>query len=282
MIKKALLTGTTGGLGTEIAKILAQDGWNLVLLNRNSEQSKQQIASLNSEFASQTFDSFQVNLMDLHDIRQVSQEIADAHPQIAAIYNVAGLLTDKRIMSAQEIESHFALNTLAPYMILQAFKPQLKASASQENPAFIANFSSSAIDSVKTLNVDQLVNPEKIGGLLDAYAKTKAALNVMACFLKEELSADHIYIYAVDPGPTKTKMTSNNQGMPWFLKPLVPFLFKDPQTQAKTLLEGIQAAIQKHETGVFISNGKVKNHPAFAHDPETQNELRQLMDQLIA
>lgn len=281
MIKKALLTGSTGGLGKEIAQILAEDGWDLILLNRNKDQSDKQIASLQSEFPDQTFDSFLANLMDLDDIRKITQDIAETHPKITALYNIAGILSNKRIINPQEIEGHFALNTLAPYMISKQLQLQLKAGATQGYPACIIYFSSSAINSVKELNVDKLVNPDKIGGLMDAYAKTKAALNVIACFLREEFLADNIYIYTVDPGATKTQMTTSNKGMPWFLRILAPLLFSDPRTQAEKLVNGIHTAQTNEKTGLFISSGKVKENPVFTNDIKIQNDLRELMDNLI-
>ncbi|MEM7673378.1 MAG: SDR family NAD(P)-dependent oxidoreductase, partial [Verrucomicrobiota bacterium] len=33
--KTVLVTGSTGGIGLEISKILAEAGWNLILLNRS-------------------------------------------------------------------------------------------------------------------------------------------------------------------------------------------------------------------------------------------------------
>ncbi|MEM6603115.1 MAG: SDR family NAD(P)-dependent oxidoreductase [Pseudomonadota bacterium] len=281
MTKKALLTGSTGGLGSKIAQILAEDGWSLILVNRDQEQAQHQLTFLRSSFPQQIFDSFLANLMDIHDIRKVSQNIADAHPEINALYNIAGLLTDKRIMSPQKIEGHFALNAVASYMLIHSLRSQLKAAATEQNPAFIINFSTSAVNNLKTLDVTKLVNPDNIGGLMDAYAKSKAVLNVMACFLKDELLKDNIYIYSVDPGATKTQMTTNNQGMPWFVRLLVPLLFGDPYKQAKKLVGSIHSALQNKKNGIFISNGKIKNNPSFASDIQLQDDIRQLMDSLI-
>ena len=35
--KTALVTGASGGIGLELAKLFAQDGWNLVLVARSRE-----------------------------------------------------------------------------------------------------------------------------------------------------------------------------------------------------------------------------------------------------
>ena len=76
MTKKALLTGSTGGLGHEMALLLAADGYDLILLNRNKGKASAQQAMLQSKFPEQRFDSVQANLMDIDDIRQASHDIA--------------------------------------------------------------------------------------------------------------------------------------------------------------------------------------------------------------
>lgn len=279
--KKAILTGSTGGLGSQIARILAEDGWDLVLLNRSKEQAEDQISNLRTSYPDQTFDGFQVDLSDIDNIKEVAKNVAASHSQINGLYNVAGLLTDKRIVSPQGIEGHFALNSIAPYLLTQSLRSQLGQGALPQSPAFVANFSSEVVNGMNTLAVDKLVNPDTIGGLRDAYAKTKAALNVMACFLKDELMEENIYIYSVDPGPTKTGMTSGNQGMPWFVRLLVPFMFGDPAIQAQKLIDGIRRELKRRRTGTFISNGKAKDNPPAALDRQIQDELRELMDVLI-
>lgn len=280
-MKTALLTGSTGGLGQEIALILAKEGWNLILLNRNADQAQKQLASLRDMFPDQSFDSFTADMLDLEELGQTAKDIASAHTEISALFNIAGLLTDQRISSSQGIEGHFAVNAVAPYLLISTLRPQLEAAATRSAPAFIANFSTSAVNSVKSLNVEKLVNPDKIGGLLDAYAKTKSVLNVMSEFLKSELYSDHVYIYSVDPGPTKTQMTSDNGGMPWFIRLLVPVMFGDAEKQSKKLMNAISQAVSRNQTGVFISNGKTRDNPPIAKDPETQVEVRRLLDQFL-
>lgn len=279
-MKKALLTGSTGGLGSQVAKLLAEDGWNLILLNRNKERSEKQVDSLSATFPDQTFEVYIVDLMDIEAIARVAKNIADAHPQIRTLYNIAGFLSDKRVISPQEIEGHFALNSLAPYLLIQALRSSLQSGTPQD-PSYIVNFSTQAVSSVKTLSVDKLVDPETIGGLMDAYAKTKAALHVMAGFLQDELAEENIRIFSVDPGATKTNMTSGNQGMPWFIRLLVPFVFGDPEKQARKVVDGVKRELQKGNTGTFISNGKPKDNPDLASSLKVQGDLRTLLDGLV-
>lgn len=69
------------------------------LLNRNQGKARAQKAVLQAKFPAQRFDSVQVNLMDIDHIRRASHDIALRHREINALYNVAGVLTDKLVMS---------------------------------------------------------------------------------------------------------------------------------------------------------------------------------------
>lgn len=274
----AVLTGSTGGIGLEIARILARQGWNLVLVNRSQEKTNFQLEELRKSYPSQKFAGFIANLMDTSDIHRIAEEIGSRYTKISALYNIAGLLTDRRIMSPQNVEGHFALNTLAPYILTQLLRKQLSAGAQGVQQSVVVNFSSSAVSGVKELDVATLTNPENIGGLTGAYAKSKAALTVLSASMKEELLKDGILIQTVDPGPTKTSMTSSSDGMPWFLLLLRPLIFKSAKFQAQRLVDAVETAVIEGKSGLFISEGKRKNYPAIALNKDIQTKIKLLLD----
>lgn len=276
--KTAVLTGSTGGIGLEIARILATQGWNLALVNRSQEKTDLQLEDLQKAHPSQEFTGFIANLMDTSDIKRVATEIGTKYAEVSALYNIAGLLTDKRIMSPQDIEGHFAINTLAPYVLTQLLRKSLSAASKNAQQSVVVNFSSSAINGVKELDVATLTNPESIGGLMGAYAKSKAALTSVSVAMKEALLEDGILIQVVDPGPTKTSMTGSSDGMPWFVLLLRPLLFKSAQRQAQRLVNAVETAVSEGKSGLFISEGKRKSYPSIALDKETQANIKSLLD----
>jgi len=278
--KIAVLTGSTGGIGTELAKLLAQAGWNLALINRSKEKSDAQLAQLRGLFPEQRFDRWIADLMDTDQIKDVVGKIVSTYPQIDALFNVSGLLTDRRIMSPQVVEGHFALNTLAPYLLIQGLRPQLTAGALDSNRSMIVNFSSSAINSVKEIDVAQLRNPDKIIGLFDAYAKSKLAVTAVTCFLKDDLMKENILIYSVDPGATKSSMTQESTGMPFLLRLVSPLLFKAPDRQAMKIIQSLKVAVTDGESGLFISNGRRKLNPSLALNRKFQTDLQALLQEL--
>ncbi|MEM1157536.1 MAG: SDR family NAD(P)-dependent oxidoreductase [Verrucomicrobiota bacterium] len=274
----AVITGSTGGIGMEISKLLAAQGWNLVLLNRSLDKTEKQTAALSEWYPDQSFYSYQANMMDLSEVDHAINLIGNNHPELSALYNVAGLLTDSRMTSMQGVEAHFAVNTLAPYLMIQRLRSQLSAGSSSEQKAIVVNFSSSAIKSVKKLDISSLINPKEIGGLMGAYAKSKVATTMISELLQEQLSAQGILICSVDPGPTKTPMTDSGDGMPWFLSLLQPLIFKSAEAQAGKVVDAVGAVVHEGVSGVFISEGKRKPAPAIVSDTELQSSLRALLE----
>ena len=279
--KTAILTGSTGGIGQEIARILAQQGWDLGLINRSPQKTNLQLDELRNSYPNQEFTGFTANLMDMSELERVVEEVGSQYTKISALYNVAGFLTDERIMSPQNIEGHFAINTLAPYFFTQRLRKQLSSGTTSERSTVVINFSSSAVNSVKELTVKMLINPEKIGGLMGAYANTKAALAAASLSIKEGLLAEGILIEIVDPGPTKTSMTHSSDGMPLFLRLLRPLLFKSAKLQAQRLVEGVEAAVRAKQSGLFISEGSQRKHPPIVLDKELQDRIKLLLDQQL-
>lgn len=275
------MTGSTGGLGQEIARILAQQGWNLALVNRSPEKTEAQLEELRTSHPNQEFTGFIANLMDISDIKRVVAEIKSKHTEISALYNIAGFLTDKRVMSPQNIEGHFALNTLAPYVLTQLLRQILSAGTTETQKSVVVNFSSSAINSVKELDVEKLTNPETIGGLMGAYAISKAALTAVSELIKAELLEDGILIQVVDPGPTKTVMTGSSDGMPWYLRLLRPIMFKSANLQAQRLTSAVDLAVSNGKSGLYISEGKQKPYPPITLNKYIQTEIKLLLDSQI-
>ncbi|MEM9226503.1 MAG: SDR family NAD(P)-dependent oxidoreductase, partial [Verrucomicrobiota bacterium] len=280
--RTALLTGSTGGIGLEVAKLLAGSGWHLALVNRSKDKAQKQLAELQEAHPDQRFTAYAADMMDLAEIRRVTEEVAAQHAELSAIYHIAGLLTDKRMTSPQGFEGHFAVNTLAPYLITQRLRKQLSAGSTSEQKSVVVYFSTGAIKGVKALDVQLLANPAEIGGLMGAYAKTKLAITMVMPAQEQAFAEEGILIESVDPGPTKTPMTSNGDGMPWFISLLQPILFKSAEVQAQKLVSAVDDAVAANRTGLFISEGKIKPVPQIVSDKEIQAALITLLDSQVA
>lgn len=277
-----VITGSTGGIGSELARQLAARGNALILLNRSARKASAQRDELLADYPEISVELVAADFMDLTEIDAAIRKI-NAYPgRIEALYNVSGLLRADKVLSVQGYESHFAVNTLAPYLLIQGLRGKM-ASAADGAPAVILNFSSSAINGLKALNLDDLHDPDDVGGLFTTYAQSKLALTTLAPALAADLQHQNILIRAIDPGATKTQMTTQgNAGMPRLLAWLAPLLFAPASKQAAKVVESAQPSAHERRTGLYIANGKVKRLPPPAADATTQRRLLEVLDGLLA
>ncbi|MEM7740652.1 MAG: SDR family NAD(P)-dependent oxidoreductase, partial [Pseudomonadota bacterium] len=131
----------------------------------------------------------------------------------------------------------------------------------------------SAINAVKSLDVDALPQPEAIGGLMGAYAASKMALTVMGSAMAEELRADNILIRSIDPGATMTPMIKKGDGMPPVLRWLAPLLFAPADKQAAKIVRAADPAALEGKTGIFVASAKEKKLPKLVADPAVQKKV---------
>ena len=89
--KIAVITGSTGGIGSAIADQLAAGGWDLVLVNRSAEKASQQKTDLNTAHPEAKVDLVQADLMDTDQIKRAAREILAIHSSIDALYNNSGV-----------------------------------------------------------------------------------------------------------------------------------------------------------------------------------------------
>ncbi|MEM1052824.1 MAG: SDR family NAD(P)-dependent oxidoreductase [Pseudomonadota bacterium] len=267
----AVVTGSTGGIGSAICEELAKDDWSLILVNRSNSKASAQRAQLLEKYPSIRVDLIQTDLMDLTRIEESCGEICEKVGEIAALYCVAGVLTSERRLSVQGHESHYAVNVLANYVLIKNLKSSMAASEDGETP-MIVSMSSSAIKS-GDLVVDGLSNPPKIGGLMGAYAQSKMALTAMVAEMARELEMSGVLIRAIDPGPTKTSMTSGGDGMPLILRWLAPILFSDAHQQAAKIVAAADPAAFGQGTGTFVSSWKEQKLPKSIADGSKRAEL---------
>lgn len=276
-----VITGSTGGIGSEIAEILASQGKNLILVNRSESKSQVQRSQLLSDNPSIRIEVVAADLMDTAQIAAAIDKIEEHAGRVDALYNNSGVLTAQKVLSAQGFESQFAVNVLAPYQLIIGLREKM-AQPSDAPPAVVVLFSSSAVNSQKILNLEELANPEAVGGLMTTYAQTKLAVTALAPALSEMLLADNILIRAIDPGATKTAMTTTgNSAMPKPLQWLAPLLFSPAKKQAAKIIESADPAAFGGRSGIYVSSRKERKLPKPAMDLDAQKRLVALLDSAL-
>lgn len=271
----AVITGASSGMGAHLTTLLAEKGWNLILINRSRAKTQALVQHIHATSPQTQVEIVEADLADQDAVREAAELIARHHDRLDALFNNAGVLLGELAFSRHDNELHFQVNTLAPYMLMRL----LHAPLAQAGHATILNVSSSAIEITGSFRIDELRHPPALRKLVGAYAQSKLAVTTLTQALAPAYQQDGIILRSMDPGGTKTSMTGGN-GMPGPLLVIRNLAFQSPEKGAQTIYE---AALSPHfgaQTGIYISGKKIKQPPKDARDPEVQQKLLALCREL--
>ncbi|MFA5117218.1 MAG: SDR family oxidoreductase [Candidatus Omnitrophota bacterium] len=183
-----LITGASSGIGYELAKLFAQDGYNLVLLSRREDKLKQLASALEKEFKIKTI----ILPRDL-SVAGAAQEIYDLIKKrdvlISGLVNNAGFLVYGEFSrSAWEEEARMLqVNLTALVHLTKLFLPEMihRGQGMILNVGSIGSFSPGPLNAL--------------------YCATKSFVLSFSEALGEELKGSGVRVTALCPGGTKTE-----------------------------------------------------------------------------
>jgi NAD(P)-dependent dehydrogenase (short-subunit alcohol dehydrogenase family) len=187
----ALVTGSTDGLGREVARRLAAEGAHVIVHGRNAERGK----ALVDEIAASGKGSarfYQADFASLAEVRALGDQIARDYPRLDLLVNNAGIfLRDDRRVSADGHELTFAVNYLAGYLLTYRLLPALEKGRSPR----IVNVSSRSAAPIDFTDV--MIERGYTG--YRAYSQSKLAQVMFTIDLAAELKPKGIVVQAVHP-----------------------------------------------------------------------------------
>ena len=191
--KTVLVTGSTDGLGRELALALAADGAHVIVHGRNAERGQAVVAQITkSGKGSARF--YAADFASLEAVRDFADTIARDHPKLDVLVNNAGVAFNNqqpRRESADGHELQFAVNYLAGWVLVNKLRPNLAAAA----PSRIVNVASG---SAHAIDFDDVML-EKPGAHRHGYGQSKLAQVTMTVALAPDFSRDGITMIALHP-----------------------------------------------------------------------------------
>jgi len=209
--KTYVITGANAGTGFQAARILLTKGAEVVMLNRSAERSEAAIATLRQDFGTDAKVSFiRMDLADLASVRDASQQLLDAAPQIdALICNAAIAQVPKQNLTVDGFESQLGTNHYGHFLLAGLLFDRIEQS--QGRIVVVASLGYNL--GTKTIQFDD-INWSKNYSANAAYSQSKLAQMMFAYELQDRLkdAGKALDVYVCHPGSSSTSLitTSGN------------------------------------------------------------------------
>lgn len=194
--KNALITGSSRGIGQQIALGLADQGCNIIVHGRTKNSAAKTIQLLN-EYPIKTF-SVYGELSDKKQVDSLIKQVKDLNVSVDILYNNAAIMTDYHSNywehNWNEWIDTFKVNVIAMYDLCSAFIPLM-----------IKNYYGRVINLTSGIQN----TPE-----LAPYGASKWAVDKLTDDIASKLENTAVRINTLDPGWLKTDMGGENAEHP--------------------------------------------------------------------
>jgi NAD(P)-dependent dehydrogenase (short-subunit alcohol dehydrogenase family) len=209
MVRRAVVTAGTGGIGLETALGLARAGYAVTVVGRNAERGAQAVEKLNGAGESARF--LQADLASLDEVRGLAERIAAEGELTVLVNNVGAMFADHTQLGG--VEASFVVNHLSPHLLTELLLPALKAGA----PSRVVNVTTGAVVLAKK-NFDDVEPPGGYYGF-HWYGRAKLANLAHTLDLARRLDGSGVSVFAADPGGAATDMTDGTMRNPRIVSP---------------------------------------------------------------
>ena len=260
-----LITGSTGGLGREVALQLAGPGTHIIVHGRSVERGNEVVEELKARGSTARFVG--ADLGSLAQVRGLVAQIRREYDRLDLLVNNAGIGRGQdnapREVSADGHELRFQVNYLSHFLLTRELMPLLRAGA----PSRVVSVSSGA-ESGGTIPFDDVMYERPPYQGTTAYGRSKLAQIFMTYDLAEEFRDSGVTFAAVNPGGfLDTDMVRERGGTP---------------TQPTEVGgEFVVNAARSQENGAYFNEMEVDEANPQASDPAARRQLRELSMRLV-
>jgi retinol dehydrogenase 14 len=280
--RTVLVTGGTGGIGYQTARVLARWGAQVIVTGLEPASGEQTAAAIRRESGQELVRFLQADHATVAGNQQLADQVRAAFPNLNVLVNNVGGLYQTRRETADGYEATLAMNFVGPVALTNELHLLLQANA----PARCVNVVSAAFKLWKPDPFQDIHSTQRIVSG-DAYAHAKLLNVLFSLDLARRLPADQLTVNLVHPGMSWTQMTQSmtSQTIPalrlaWPLLRVVQRL-RSPERAGQRVASLIASPLAAATTGTYVE-GKPKRLSARELDPQLQRRAWQLGCQLVA
>jgi NAD(P)-dependent dehydrogenase (short-subunit alcohol dehydrogenase family) len=204
--KTVVITGTSG-IGEVAAEKLAEMGARIVLVARDKSRGEGTLARLRERTPDLAHAVHYADLTRIFELKRVAAEIAEAEPRIDVLVNNAGAIFSARKVTEDGLETTFALNHMAYFVVTAGLRERLVASA----PARVVSTASAAHQGA-SLDFDDLQLAKSFGAM-KAYGRSKLCNILFTRELARRLDGAGVTANCLHPGFVATRIAEESGGL---------------------------------------------------------------------
>ena len=265
-----MVTGGTAGIGRETVRGLVRQGARVLFTGRNTTAADELVGAIRAEIGDAQIEFVAADYASLKSVKSLSEVIRQRLKTIDILVNNAGLNTSKATLSEDGIETTFAVNHLAPFLLTNLLLKNIADGGRIVNVA-------SKMHSWRSMNFDD-IELKKNWGAITAYSQSKLA-NVMFTYsLARMLEPRKITVNCLHPGVIASDITRE---MPGFVRFVVKLVLKTPEQGAETSLYLASSPDVAGITGKYFDDKKAIPSSKESYDTAKQEQLWKLSEKMV-
>ena len=276
--KQVLITGATSGIGEVTARVLAEQGAQVVFTARDRAKAERVRCEIRTAAGHDRVEFLMGDFSSQQQIRQLAEEYRDRFDRLDVLVNNVGAYFSSRAETEDGLERNFAVNHLGYFLLTELLLDLLIGNA----PARVVNVGSMAHRGA-SIRFGDLQLKRGYGGWR-AYGQSKLANLLFTFELARRLEGTGVTANALHPGFVKTNFGADARGsliarIIWWT--LTQFTIS-AERGARTSIYLAASPEVEGVSGKYFANCKPVEPYKAAHDLEVARRLWEVSAELVA
>ena len=267
--KTLIITGATGGLGTEICKQALVLGFEVIAVGRSKEKLSGLMGLLRNLGLEKSLSLELCDFTNLDEVVLLCKRLEKA--KVSGILNIAGVRLRESYLTINGHEVHIQVNLVVPYILNRFF-------SSRNTDIKIANFGSSAGFRSTCRDSNDLFVINKFKKFNGPYARSKLGLAIVS--RRSTGFYPKARVLTFDPGSIRTQMTTSDS-FPKIFRLVAFLIFKSPKKYAQKFMYFYVNRFESIDSGSYLKKFKEKEIPEYFNqiDPaQIEDKLEHILN----
>jgi NAD(P)-dependent dehydrogenase (short-subunit alcohol dehydrogenase family) len=200
--RTVLVTGATKGIGRAIALAFARRQMTVVVHGRDPARVSTTVAEIVADTGNPRVHPVVADLSSQAEVRALAMEVDQVVPLLDVVVNNAAVIQVTSTLSTDGVETTFAVNHLAPFLLTHALLPALRRS----DDAHVVNVAA-PVQRLVRIDLDDVAGERARYSAFRANARSKLAVLMFTYEAADRLRVDGVRVNAFEPGVVDTDLT---------------------------------------------------------------------------